>query len=213
MWYTYIKGWHNSRIPSQGFNNPNAYRSPQRDPAPSRSFYKDVDLNGGDGLLIDSRLLKNYLDTYPILLTKDLVSAVSSAEFVEADHKYFYSRTSQKKNGGLADNAYVRAGIAYLLDGVVDAHEIAKGVGIDAALKDHGLEWITKGSCEPGDVRVSFQVSTLPSELSLLGKQVGYPDPASRIVPQNYSQGDPVLMASANITTLENLLNLKQSRV
>ena len=44
------------------------------------------------------------------------------------------------------DHPAVKAAASWLVDGVLDIESIARGVGLEAALKRGGLDWITKGA-------------------------------------------------------------------
>ena len=117
----------------------------------------------------------------PLLITSAQVISYQALldGFSETSHQHFYSRVP--KDGW--DNPVVKAAGAYLIDGVVDANMIAQGSGLEHLLARAGLDWITKGTCNAGDIRVSFETRSLPEQLSVLGKQQ-YPN---LVVPHTFS--------------------------
>ena len=50
---------------------------------------------------------------------------------------------------------------------------VSKATGLEALLADMGLGWITKGTCNAGDIRVHFEGRSLPREgVSLFADQM-----------------------------------------
>ncbi len=113
------------------------------------------------------------MDWAPILIAKRHVIGLGRdalrAGFSEADHQYFYSRVG---SDGL-DNPALKATAAYLVDGVFDVESVSKATGLEALLAGAGLGWITKGTCNAGDIRVHFEGRSLPREgVSLFADQM-----------------------------------------
>ena len=207
VWFTYHKAWRSTRIQSATFDNPAAYYNPQRDPAPTLSFYaggKGLNLWGAEnGLHVSARNLEAALRPFKtLLLDKATVDGLSQgalqAGFGEADHQYFYSRVP--KDG--MDHPVVRSIASYLIDGVIDVNEISKGLGVESLLSTAGLGWITKGTCNAGDVRVSFSMRNVPNSASILGKQTG----GQFLVPHTYSNGKSMIIAKPKLMDLQGLL-------
>lgn len=102
--------------------------------------------------------------------------------------RYLYSRVP--KDG--FNNPVIRAAASYLVDGVLDVNAISAGLGIESLLSTAGLDWITKGTCHAGDIRVHFEGRALPEALSVVGKQIGGGHrgagihSGSRVVPMTY---------------------------
>jgi len=69
---------------------------------------------------------------------------------------------------------------------------IIKGIGLENVLKNNGLDWITKGTCNAGDIRVSFETQSLPTHLTALGHQVA----PNLIVSHTYTNKKSLLMLS-----------------
>ena len=207
VWYTYHKSWRHHRIHSLTFDNPAAYHNPQRDPAPTKMAYSgDVDLTGGTSPLNGLRMKSH--DFEPVMrpfrtmyLEKNHVSNISpqalDAGFGEADHQYIYSRV--KKDG--LEYPVIRAAASYLVDGVIDVNEISRGLGVESLLSKAGLDWITKGTCNAGDVRVHFESRALPTAASIVGKQAN-----NYLIPNYYSNGQTFLFMKPTIMDLNTLL-------
>ena len=208
--YLYHKGWRNNRIPSLLFDNPVAYYNPQRDPAPGVEFISAglIDIAGGrfgaeDGLKIYPT------DARPILtgFNNELIGKRRAAEigqealnqgFSEVSHTHFYSR--KPKNGW--DNPILHSIASYLVDGVIDVNSIGKATGVEGLLSSAGLEWLTKGTCDAGDVRVHFETRSLPAQMSVLGEQRA----PNLIVPHVYSNGATLLMLSDRSLSVKGLV-------
>ena len=178
--FNYHKAWRPSRIDSNLFDNPIAYRNPTRDPAPSVTFWHIAgpvhiyDAAKGRTFSVDARDVETALGpwTRRNLFRGDVDRLGEEAleeGFAEADHRHFYSRVP--KDGVLTGLAKLAG--AYLVDGVVDASAIARGTGIEALLGGAGLGWITAGTCNAGDVRVRFEQRALPASLTALGSARG----------------------------------------
>lgn len=205
VWFTYYKGWTPQRISSLFFDNPVAYHNPQRDPTPSATFYSgDISL---DRLALVSLHIRAS-DFEPALtpwnalyLPKTAVMDVPNGAlqlgFSEADHAFYYSRVP--KDG--FENPIVRAAASYLVDGVIDVNSIASATGVETLLSKAGLDWITKGSCNVGDIRVHFEAKFLPNSVTALGRQVD-----GRIVPNTYSTGISKLILEPDILSMTALL-------
>ena len=73
---------------------------------------------------------------------------------------------------------------AYLVDGVVDASAIAQKTGVEALLGKAGLDWLVKGTCNAGDVRVRFEERKLPEALSALGEVTSF----KKLVAHDYTR-------------------------
>ena len=192
------------------FDNPAAYQNPSRNPAPPDTFYAgDVGLtsgsSGGGGLHIAASDLLPAMDDWsalPILETPRPSKEALDAGFGEADHSYFYSRVP---TDGI-DQPAVRAAASWLVDGVLDVEQIARGVGIEARLARSGLDWITKGTCHAGDIRVRHEARRLPARgLSLIGAQ----DRAGRITAHAYTNGATKLFVRAGAMDASTLLALE----
>jgi len=178
--YLYHKGWRNSRISSLLFDNPVAYHNPQRDPAPSTIFKTQakVDLSGGqygsnEALMVQSTDLESIFTPMrqePLFKqhADNLATQALANGFSETSNQHFYSR---KPADGWDSPGLLQAAGAYLIDGVVDVNSLSKASGLEGLLGAAGLDWLTKGTCEAGDVRVSFSTQSLPRELSLVGEQ------------------------------------------
>ena len=199
-WYTYLKGWRSQRIQSLLFDSPAAYHNPQRDPAPPQSFrsFSYVDLGGGKVdssealLLIPASISKTFTPLRTEHIFKQHADNIGEmalrAGFTEVSHQHFFSR---KPKAGWDSPGFLQAAAAYLVDGVIDANGLSKGLGIEGLLARAGLDWITKGTCDAGDVRVSFQTRSLPQQLSVLGEQ----QPNNVVAAHLYSSGVTELMA------------------
>jgi len=195
--YSYHKGWKRTRINALMFDNPIAYYNPQRDPAPSVQYAPDslVDISAGDygqqGIRVRSHDLAPVLSPWQNLYLdqekSDRISSRALADgFSEISHLHFYSRVP--KDGW--DNPVVKAAASYLIDGIIDVNSISQTTGIESLLGKAGLNWITMGTCNAGDVRVHFEIQYLPNELSVIGEQQ-YPN---LIVPHTYSFGKRILL-------------------
>jgi hypothetical protein len=205
-WYTYHKGWRSHRINSLLFDSPAAYFNPQRDPFPSQEIWAngDVDITGKDRegeILVQPKDIQKVLEnTGTLFLTKEdsekRYHALSEG-FTELSYEHYYSRVPED---GL-NNPVVRAAASYLIDGVVDVNALSKGSGLEALLKRSGLNWITEGTCNAGDIRVHFESSRLPREITVLGKQS-----LKRIVPNKYKNGEESLMISSVAESVDSLL-------
>ena len=198
------------------FDNPAAYHNPSRDPAPSHTFFgggaEGVDLSGADGsrdgLHIAAQDLEPAMEPYRVMhLSKHTVEGISNdalaAGFGEADHQHFYSRTP--KDG--LDNPVVRAAASYLIDGVFDVNEISRMTGIESMLGNAGLDWITKGTCNAGDIRVRFESRRLPEAVSMVAKQINTGGGAPRLVPHTYSNGLKQIFLQRGVMDLADLLH------
>jgi len=124
-----------------------------------------------------------------------LSGAALDAGFGEYDHKYFYSRIGE--NGVLM--AAGKVGAAYLLDGVVDINTISKGTGLEKLLGRAGLDWITKGTCNPGDVRVHLETRDLPPSLTVVAEQRA----DGFLIPHTFPNGRVAFLARHGILSLE----------
>lgn len=203
--YTYQKQWRSYRINSLLFDSAAAYHNPQRDPFPSKDTWTlgDVDVAGGrTGGLISGYGAKGLKvqpqDLYTILgesqtIFLDREAAYSSYDalregFTEVTHEHFLSRVPED---GWNDPV-LKAGASYLVDGVIDANAIAKATGIESLLGRAGLDWITKGTCNAGDIRVKFLSQALPSDLTVIGQQTKH----GRIAAKTYENGLHLMMVS-----------------
>ena len=137
----------------------------------------------------------------------DLPAAALQQGFHEADHRYFYSRVP--KDG--LNNPIIRSAASYLVDGVLDINEISKATGIEGLLSKAGLGWITKGTCNAGDIRVSFLSRRIPDAVSLLGKQISSGGGLSRVVPNTYSNGQTMFFMRSGVFDLAGLLKMTLS--
>jgi len=210
--YSYLKGWHSYRINSLIFDNPAAFHNPQRDPAPSSEFYSSdpVDLSGGvtpSSLQISPTNLETVLNPWkPLYITKGISESLNSralnAGFSEISHLHIYSRVP--KDGW--ENPVLKAAASYLIDGVVDVNNIASASGIESLLGRAGLDWITKGTCNAGDVRIYFETRSLPLEISTIGNQKG-----NLITPHTYSNGVSQLFIAAKVMDAAALCELHLS--
>ena len=207
VWYTYVKGWRPERINSLLFDNPAAYHNPSRDPAPPETFYAGgVGLAaGGGGLKIAASDLLPAMDRWsalPILETPRPSRAALDAGFGEADHLHFYSRVPADG----VEHPGVRAAASWLVDGVLDLEQIARGVGLEALLERSGLGWITKGTCHAGDIRVRHEGRRLPARgLSLIGAQ----ERGGRIAAHTYTNGVTKIFVRAGVMDAATLLALE----
>lgn len=210
VWYTYHKAWRNHRISSILFDNAAAYHNPQRDPAPSKTHIspQGIDLSGKAsqiaGITISSQDMEPAMNAWkklPIRKSNTGTGSVShaalNAGFVEADHQYYYSRMPK---GGW-NSPLFKAGVSYLVDGVLDINSISSATGIEGLLSGAGLGWITKGTCDAGDIRVSFAARALPKVASLVGQQL-----AGQVGLMTYSNGASRLFLRPSLMTLETLL-------
>jgi len=215
VWYTYHKAWRNRQVNSLFFDNPAAYHNPQRNPAPSTPLHakSGIDLSGNAnpavaGLSISSSDMAPAMQNWqrlPIAKAHTVAGVGSEAlrgGFSEADHQYYYSR--KPKNGW--NNPLVQAGMSYLVDGILDVNSISSATGIESLLGKAGLGWITKGTCEAGDVRVHFEGKRLPKSVSLVGQQMG-----GTVVPMMYSNGQAMLLIQSGVMSLESLLKISLS--
>lgn len=121
--------------------------------------------------------------------------AALRAGFSEADRQYFYSRVG---SDGL-DNPALKAAAAYLVDGVSDVESASKATGLEALLADVGLDWITKGTCSAGDIRVHFEGKPLPrGGVSLFANQTA----GGKLVGHAYAEGgEPKVLALPGLLT------------
>ena len=79
------------------------------------------------------------------------------------DRSHFYSRVAYDGADGSGFAwAAAKAGAAYLLEGVVDAATLARGVGVEGLLDRAGLGWLTKGTCNAGDVQMTIRFEGTP---------------------------------------------------
>ena len=214
VWYTYHKSWRSQQINSLFFDNPAAYHNPTRDPAPSKTLLsaRGIDLSGKAsslaGLSISSQDMSPAMQPWQRLpITKEhTTNGVSQqalkAGFSEADHVHYYSR--KPKNGW--NNPLFQAGVSYLVDGILDINSMSQATGIESLLNGAGLGWITKGTCDSGDVRVHFEAKRLPQSVSLVGQQLH-----GAVVPMLYSNGQSKLLLRSGYMTLEKLLHLSLS--
>ena len=218
VWFTYHKAWRKARINSLLFDNPAAYHNPTRDPAPTKTFFvggEGIDLSGGSGNgglhLSGKDLAPAMMPASPVPLYKaavsDLPEEALSLGFHEADHRYFYSRVP--KDG--INNPIIRSAASYLIDGVLDVNEISKATGIESLLSGAGLGWITKGTCNAGDIRVSFFSRRIPDAVSLIGKQISSGSGLSRIIPHTYSNGETKLFVRSGVMDAEAILQITLS--
>lgn len=203
--YVYVKGWTSHLVSSAFFDNPVAYHNPSRDPAPSRTFHSSggVDLNAdtpGKPLIISAIDFEHaLLPAETVVLYKEGVRKLSQqalqSGFNEADHKYVYSRVPED---GFMGSPIVKAAAAYLIDGVVDVNEIARGTGFEGLLAGAGLDWITKGSCKAGDIRVHFETRRLPPTASVLGMVTAN---GRKVAAFTYSNGYSKVFASGGVAS------------
>jgi hypothetical protein len=199
--YFYHKGWRTHLVSSAFFDSPVAYHNPSRDPSPTKTFTASggIDLlaDGKRQLIISTNDFENALLPWQtVTLYKEGVRKLSQNAlkegFNEADHKYIYSRVPED---GFTGNPLVKAGASYLLDGVVDVNNIAAGTGFESLLAGAGLDWITKGTCKAGDIRVHFETRGLPQSASVLGMVTGN---GQKIVPFTYTNGYSKVFASSS---------------
>jgi hypothetical protein len=186
-YFTYLKAWRPHLVDSRFFDNPIAYQNPTRDPAPSLESWTSRDVVLGPAVSADARDLEGALLPWaPRHLLGTDVSALPATAlalgFTEADHRYFYSRVPED---GYAEGV-AKAAAAYLVDGVVDASALARGTGIEALLGRAGLDWIVKGTCRAGDIRVSFDARAVPRRLGAVGRVEG-----ARLRPHVYAASRP----------------------
>jgi hypothetical protein len=191
-----------------------ADHNPQRDPAPSKKIIapQGIDLSGKSsavqGLTISSEDMAPAMQNFrrvPIqkaATVRGVSHDALNAGFVEADHQYFYSR--MPKSGW--DSPLFRAGVSYLVDGVLDVNAISSATGVEGLLSKAGLGWITKGTCDAGDIRVHFEAKRLPQTASLVGQQI-----QGRLAPMIYSNGAERLFLRSGLLTLDTLLSLSLS--
>lgn len=213
-YYTYHKAWRDHRILSLTFDSPVAYYNPQRDPAPATIYSHDttVDLSGGGEEIGNSKTVPLRVRTKdieeslgpwePLFISKHNAESLSSQAlaqgFTEISHQHFYSRVS--KDG--LENPILLAAASYLVDGIVDINHISQGSGLESLLKRAGLDWITKGTCNAGDIRVSFEARRVPNEMSVIGTQTN-----GVIVPRRYKNGMTKLIQAPVITGVQDLLD------
>jgi len=180
IWFSYSKGWSPHKISSIFFDNPVAYHNPSRDPAPALTLYP-----GDEGVVLAGResdsLRIDVSDLGPVLGpwvhvgvskrdAEGLPAEALSAGLHESDHLFFYSRVPS--DGW--ENPVVRSVGSWLVDGVLDANSIARGTGLENLLEGAGLAWITRGTCNAGDVRVHVEARELPRQgFSVLATQRG----------------------------------------
>merc|ERR1711871_36688 len=62
-------------------------------------------------------------------------------------------------------------------------------------------DWITKGTCQAGDVRVSFLMRKVPGSVSVLGLQIG-----NQIAPYTYSNGKSMIFLKPALMDLQGFL-------
>ena len=210
IWYTYHKAWRSKRINSLFFDNAAAYHNPQRDPAPSKTVVapEGIDLSGKAssivGLSIGSVDMEPAMQNWKqVPIYKDGTLKVSNtalnAGFTQADHRFFYSR--QPKGGW--NSPLFKAGVSYLVDGVLDVGSIASATGVESLLKGAGLDWITKGTCDAGDVRVHFESKQLPVSASLVGLQMN-----KNLIPNRFSNGAERMFVRSGLMNMDALLSL-----
>lgn len=215
--YKYHKKWRSKRIDSNNFDNPVAYRNPQRDPAPSTQVFADgngVDLSGGrggngrgpQGLHVSAKDLEPVMEPFKLMLlsedvAKNLEPHALKAGFGEVSQVYLYSTVP--KDG--LNNPSVRAGASYLVDGVVDIDAISEAAGIESLLGKAGLDGITKGTCNAGDIRVHFQTRRLPKSISLVGRQTKAAGAMRRLLPHTYATGQTVFLMRRGVMNLQAL--------
>jgi len=206
--FEYFKAWRPQRINSLLFDNALSYHNPQRDPMPGYARMANV-VTLGDGRGADTAILKASVSDIadgllPIahvpISQKDAEGVrqkALDAGFAEADHMYFYSRT--QADGTLMSAAKVAG--SYLLEGVADVSAVSAGTGFDSLLGSLGLDWITKGTCAAGDIRVSFAQRAVPQQLSVVGEQrQGF------IAPHLYGNGEKSMLARPGVLPLDALL-------
>ena len=97
----------------------------------------------------------------------------------QKDRSHFYSRVTYDGADGSGAWAAAKAGAAYLLEGVVDASTLARGSGVEGLLDRAGLGWLTKGTCNAGDVRAGLSQRRLPRHHGGLITVVGAQEPSS----------------------------------
>ena len=74
---------------------------------------------------------------------------------------------------------------------MLDVNHISSGIGAEGLLNKAGLGWITKGSCNAGDVRVSFQARSVPAKgTALVGRQTAN----GRLVPNKCKAGGSMML-------------------
>lgn len=215
--YFYVKGWHSHLINSKFFDNAVAYNNPSRDPAPSRTFHANGGVNIGSAskkLIVAAADFAHALrPAETVTLYKEGVKKLGqnalSEGFNEADYKYVYSRVPED---GFLGSPIVKAGAAYLIDGVVDVNEISRGTGFEHLLAGAGLDWITKGTCKAGDIRVHFETRRVPDTAAVLGMVVA---DGQKIIPFTYTNGHARVFANGVATDLSGLVkstNSEESR-
>jgi len=110
---------------------------------------------------------------------------------------HYYSRVP--KDG--IENPILKAAASYLVDGIIDVNSIASATGVESLLSKAGLGWITKGTCNAGDIRVHFEAKFLPDSVTVLGMQRG-----GSIVPNAYSTGISRIILAPGILSITELL-------
>ena len=209
VWFTYHKGWQPGLIDSWMFDNPAAFSNPSRNPAPTADLYPEadgVDLAGGAlgarGLRMDLADVIPALGPWETLpVTREdvagLGAAALAAGFHEADFTHYYSRVPQ--DGW--NNPVVQAAAAWLVDGVVDASALARGSGLEALLDGAGLGWITRGTCNAGDIRARIDARRLPASVSVIAEQAA----PNRLREHVYASGRAAVFVRAGRHSRESL--------
>ena len=184
--YNYHKGWRSSLVPSYIFDNAVSFHNPQRDPAPpwAKTSTADAALDlggfGGGQLAVAAQLFEPLFGSRVVApLAARAGGGASAAQavpnealeagFRELDNQYFYSRVTSDGAETFA-GAALKAGAAYLLEGVVDASAALDLSGLGGILSAAGLGWIAKGTCSAGDIRVHHEVGKA-QRMPLLAKQ------------------------------------------
>lgn len=165
--YYYLKNWRHSRISSLFFDSPIAYHNPQRDPFPGYKKNIGAVIGNNADISIAPGLLK-LKPTEKGLIPRDLkVSSYAEKNGVtQHDGVYIYS----KHKKGTATKLLHSLG-TFFVDRVVD----------------FGIE----GSCNPGDIKVSFDIQRYFPEYSLVGKVRG-----NSIVPFALGNGSDILVSA-----------------
>jgi len=200
------------------FDNAAAYHNPSRDPAPSSHWFNahlvmlkgrvGEEAEGGNSLAVSAENVADAL-TSPIRfnLTESHAIALSDRAiqdgFGETSFGHFYSRVPED---GLLAGPVARGALAYLVDGVVDINSAAQATGVEGLLRRvAGLDWLTKGTCNAGDIRVSFSTRSLPHKLTVVGRQ----GDGGVIGRHKYSNGVATVLASEGAIDLNVLVTAK----
>uniref|UniRef100_A0A7S2RE10 Uncharacterized protein n=1 Tax=Rhizochromulina marina TaxID=1034831 RepID=A0A7S2RE10_9STRA len=210
--FSYHKAWRPHRINSLLFDNAITYHNPSRDPAPPVEHITSADVvmeptaDSVSTLTVQvQHILSSATPWASALLPPDAHKNVSgaalSAGFYEVDHMFYHSRVSADGAESFLAGAG-KAAAAYLLEGVVDVNTIARGIGLESLLDRAGLGWITRGTCNAGDVRVHFETRQLPAALTVVGDQEG-----QYVAPHTYSNGQVRLLVLPSVESLDTFVH------